>query len=360
MSLFHHLKLTKLLAGNCKSINFSNLLLAATKTSCTGLKIALLGAMGSVGQATALMMKQSCWFEEVALYDIVSTKGLALELNHIDTNTVATAHEGSNGIKNALTATDIVMITAGAPKKSDGSKNDQDAANSKIVAMLAKECAINCPHACICLVTNPVNSLVPIICETFKKVNRCVDPCKIFGVTTLDVVRTNTFVAEVVQMAPETVDVPVIGGHSFTTMIPLLSQIKPKTQLSTEEVVKITRAVQTTSEEIAKAKENAGSSSLGMAFAATRFAISIAKGLLGHENIVECAYVMSNLIPDVSYLSTPLQLGQTGIQKNLGIPDLSNFECCLLETAIPYLKEEIKLGEDFAAQMTKQGLFAHK
>lgn len=68
----------------------------------SGLKVAILGAMGGVGQATALMLKQSCWFEEVALNDIKSSKGLAIELNHIDTNSVATSHDGASGTKTAL------------------------------------------------------------------------------------------------------------------------------------------------------------------------------------------------------------------------------------------------------------------
>lgn len=69
---------------------------------------------------------------------------------------------------------------------------------------------------------------------------------------------------------------------------------------------------------------------------------------------------MSNLIPDICYFSTQLQFGPTGVQKNLGIPDLSNFECCLLETAIPFMKKDIEFGEQFAAEMAKQGLLTRK
>lgn len=49
--------------------------------------------------------------------------------------------------------------------------------------------------------------------------------CSIFGVTTLDIVRSNTFVAEVKALEVTKVSVPVIGGHSGVTILPLLSQV---------------------------------------------------------------------------------------------------------------------------------------
>lgn len=51
------------------------------------------------------------------------------------------------------------------------------------------------------------------------------DKNKLFGVTTLDIIRSNTFVAELKGKQPGDVEVPVIGGHSGVTILPLLSQI---------------------------------------------------------------------------------------------------------------------------------------
>merc|ERR1712137_860126 len=53
------------------------------------------------------------------------------------------------------------------------------------------------------------------------------DPRKLFGVTTLDVCRARTFVAEAKGTDPLTTSVPVIGGHAGTTIVPLLSQANP-------------------------------------------------------------------------------------------------------------------------------------
>lgn len=67
--------------------------------------------------------------------------------------------------------------------------------NASIVAQLTHACALHCPKAMICIITNPVNSTVPIAAEMLKK-NGVYDPHRLFGVTTLDVVRSNTFIAE--------------------------------------------------------------------------------------------------------------------------------------------------------------------
>lgn len=88
-------------------------------------------------------------------------------------------------------------------------------------------------QALLAVVTNPINSIVPVVCEVYKQ--KCHKDCSknIFGVTTLDCVRANTFVGEVLSAKPETIVVPVVGGHSASTIVPLLSQTKPSAEFST-------------------------------------------------------------------------------------------------------------------------------
>jgi malate dehydrogenase len=75
------------------------------------------------------------------------------------------------------------------------------------------------------IISNPVNSTVPIVAEVFKKAG-VFDPKRIFGVTTLDVVRASTFVSQIKGTNPETTKVTVVGGHSGVTILPLLSQVR--------------------------------------------------------------------------------------------------------------------------------------
>jgi len=65
--------------------------------------------------------------------------------------------------------------------------------NASIVAKLSAAAAKVCPDAMIAIISNPVNSTVPIASEMFKKAGTY-NPNKVFGVSTLDVVRANTFI----------------------------------------------------------------------------------------------------------------------------------------------------------------------
>ena len=69
-------------------------------------------------------------------------------------------------------------------------------------------------QAILNIITNPVNSTVPIAAETLKAAG-VYDPKKVLGVSTLDVVRANTFVAEAKGINIKDVDVPVVGGHEI-------------------------------------------------------------------------------------------------------------------------------------------------
>ena len=77
----------------------------------------------------------------------------------------------------------------------DLSRDDLFAVNAGIVSTLVDACATHCPRAIVNVISNPVNSTVPIAAEVLKR-RGCFDPRKLLGVTHLDVVRARTFVAE--------------------------------------------------------------------------------------------------------------------------------------------------------------------
>lgn len=99
--------------------------------------------------------------------------------------------------------------------------------NAGIVKELIQGVAEYCPKAFILIISNPVNSTVPIAAEVLKGAG-VFDPKKLFGVTTLDVVRAETFSQEFnKQKNPADTKIPVIGGHSGETIVPMFSQAKP-------------------------------------------------------------------------------------------------------------------------------------
>ena len=108
----------------------------------------------------------------------------------------------------------------------------------------------------------------------------------------------------------------------------------------------LTERIQDAGTEVVKAKAGAGSATLSMAYAAARFTDSLIKAMNGQENVVECAYVASN-VTESPYFATPILLGSNGVAKNLGLGMLTEFEEGLLKAALPELQGSIKKGIDF-------------
>merc|ERR1712232_1494999 len=84
------------------------------------------------------------------------------------------------------------------------------------------------------------------------------NPKKLFGVTTLDVCRARTFVAQAKGNDVLKTRVPVVGGHAGTTIVPLLSQADPKVDFSDEERDALTHRIMFGGDEVVKAKAGAG------------------------------------------------------------------------------------------------------
>jgi malate dehydrogenase len=217
--------------------------------------------------------------------------------------------------------------------------------NASIVANLAAAAAEVCPKAMVAIISNPVNSTVPIASEIYKK-KGVYDPKRIFGVTTLDVVRANAFIGEAKDIDPQDVNCPVVGGHAGVTIMPLISQCTPPVTFDADKLKAMTERIQDAGTEVVKAKAGAGSATLSMAYAAARFTESLIKAKNGQEGVIECSYVASD-ITESPYFATPILLGPNGVEKNLGLGQLSAYEEDLLKAAIPELQKSIQKGVDF-------------
>jgi len=311
-------------------------------------KVAVLGASGGIGQPLSLLLKQHPGITYLSLFDIAHTPGVAADLSHINTQAKVKGFVGNDQLDKALEGVEIVVIPAGVPRKPGMTRDDLFNTNAGIVRDLADACARVCPKAMLAIISNPVNSTVPIASEVFKK-RGVYDAKRIFGVTTLDVVRANTFIAEAKGLDPASMSVPVIGGHAGITIIPLVSQATPKVEFPQDQLEKLTKRIQEAGTEVVQAKAGAGSATLSMAFAGARFCFSLVSAIKGKEGVVECAYVKSD-VGDAGYFSTPLVLGKDGMVKNLGLGKLNPFEEKMVKEAMPELKKSVQKGIDFASK----------
>jgi len=310
-------------------------------------RAAVLGGGGGIGQPLALLLKHSPMITELAVYDVAPfTPGVAKDLSHIETIGQVTGYTGPEELDACLKGCSLVLIPAGMPRKPGMTRDDLFNTNASIAMNLADACARNCPDAVVGIITNPVNSTVPIAAEVYKK-HGVYNPNKLFGVSTLDIVRANTFVAELKGLDVAKTNVPVIGGHSGVTILPLLSQVVPKTSFTDDELASMTVRIQEAGTEVVKAKAGAGSATLSMAYAGARFGFSVLEAMNGKKGVVECAYVASE-ITDAPFFASPILLGKDGAEKNLGYGELSDFEKEKLDTEVlPELKSNIAKGIEF-------------
>uniref|UniRef100_A0A1I8FTB0 Malate dehydrogenase, mitochondrial n=1 Tax=Macrostomum lignano TaxID=282301 RepID=A0A1I8FTB0_9PLAT len=272
-------------------------------------------------QPLSLLLKQSPLVSQLALYDIQGVKGVAADLSHISTKA------------------ELLSSRRGVPRKPGMTRDDLFNTNAGIVADLITAVAKTCPKAMICIVTNPVpNSTVPIAAEILKKHN-AYDPRRLFWSHHAGhcAIQTHLWPRPRGWTCPS---VPVIGGHSGVTIIPVISQAVPSVSFKAQDRETLTTRIQN-----AGTEAGAGSATLSMAFAAEKFVDSVLQAIDGKRGVIECAFVEST-VTEAPYFSTPLLLGRDGVEENLGLGNLIEFEAKLLQAAMPELQQKHRQGRE--------------
>ncbi|KAF9626182.1 hypothetical protein IFM89_031309 [Coptis chinensis] len=324
--------------------NFENRLQPRAST----FKVAVLGAAGGIGQPLALLIKMSPLVSALHLYDVANVKGVATDLSHCNTPSEVLEFTGPSELSNCLKGVDVVVIPAGVPRKPGMTRDDLFNINANIVKTLVEAVADNCPDAFIHIISNPVNSTVPIAAEILKQ-KGVYNPKKLFGVTTLDVVRANTFVAQKKNLRLIDVDVPVVGGHAGITILPLLSKTRPAANFTGQEIEELTVRIQNAGTEVVEAKAGEGSATLSMAYAAARFVESSLRALDGDTDVYECSFVQSELT-ELPFFASRIKLGKNGVEAVISsdVQGLTEYEAKALEALKPELKSSIEKGVAFA------------
>jgi malate dehydrogenase len=317
--------------------------------------IAVIGAAGGIGQPLSLLL--ALGMPEggtLSLYDVAGAAGVAADISHIDRQITVRWAQGKlptvpmdPELRNIAKGVDIFVVVAGVPRKPGMTRDDLFAVNAGIVLDVVKTCATESPKACFCIVTNPVNATVPIAAQTLKKLG-VYDKNKLFGVSTLDVLRATRFINN--ERAPLHVPtVPVVGGHSDITIVPLFSQVQRGPQeLPAEKLSQLVKRVQNAGTEVVEAKAGKGSATLSMAEAGARFALWVAEGLTGALNPVVYSFVDADGTQDSPFFAIPVVLGRSGIAQRLPIGPMSAAESDMLKVAAVSVKKSIAQGEGFA------------
>lgn len=312
------------------------------------MKITILGAAGKIGQSVSLLLKMQLPKNCILyLYDILpEIYGIVRDLNDIPTKVKVIGCNKTEEIIFAIKEATIILIVAGKSRTPGMNRSDLLSINGNIIYDLVNIIADNNSNAFIGIVTNPLNITTVIASEVLKS-KYIYNPKKLFGITSLDIFRTRAILLNLknkLLTADIINNIPVIGGHSECTILPLFSQIS-NLKFSKEKIQYLTKKIQNSGTKIVKEKKGTGSASLSMAYAILKFIFSLMHAIQG-KKIIEYAYIQGN--NNFSrFFSQPFILSKNGIKKILPIPKMSNFEKKELKNIIKILNNEVLIGEKF-------------
>jgi len=284
-----------------------------------GKKVTVVGA-GFYGSTTAQRLAEYDVFETVVLTDIVEGKpeGLALDLNQsrpiegFETKVVG-ATTGPNGEGyEVIEGSDVVVITAGLPRKPGMSRMDLLGVNAKIVRSVAENVAKYAPNAVVIVVSNPLDEMTALaqIATQFPK-NRVLGQAGM-----LDSARFTNFVAEALSVPVGSVKTLTLGSHG-DTMVPVPSQStvsgKPLAELLPADKIEelVTRTRNGGAEVVALLKT--GSAYYAPSAAAARMAKAVAED--SGAVLPVCAWVDGEYGITGVYLGVEAEIGAGGVKK---------------------------------------------
>lgn len=301
-----------------------------------GGKVTVVGA-GFYGSTTAMRLAEYNIFDEVVLTDIVEGKaeGLALDMNQsrpvegFETKVtgVTTGLDGSG--YEAIAGSDIVVITAGLPRKPGMSRMDLIETNAKIVRQVAENVAAQAPDAVVIVVSNPLDEMTALTqLATGFPHKRVIGQAGM-----LDTARFSHFVAEKLGKPIASVDTLTLGSHG-DTMVPVPSRCVVDGQplsdlLSDDEVEEIVVRTRNGGAEVV-ALLKTGSAYYAPSAAAARMAKAVAED--SGQVMPVCAWVDGEYGISGVYLGVEAEIGREGVRRIVET-DLTDSELAGLKEA---------------------------
>jgi malate dehydrogenase len=293
-------------------------------------KVTVVGA-GFYGSTTAQRLAEYDIFETVVLTDIIEGKpqGIALDMGQSRSiEGFETKIVGTNGYEETA-GSDIVVITAGLPRKPGMSRMDLIETNAKIVRQVTENIAKTSPDAVIIVVSNPLDEMTALASNVsgFPK-NRVLGQAGM-----LDTARFTSFVADELGVDVGSVKTLTLGSHG-DTMVPVPSQCtvdgKPlKDLLSQERIDALVERTRNGGAEVV-ALLKTGSAYYAPSAAAARMVKAVAED--SGEKMPVCAWVEGEYGISGVYLGVLAEIGAGGVKKVVEL-DLEKSELEALKTA---------------------------
>jgi len=282
-------------------------------------KVTVVGA-GFYGSTTAQRLAEYDTFETVVLTDIIDGKpeGLALDMNQsrpiegFDTRVLGKTTGADGSGYEVVAGSDVVLITAGLPRKPGMSRMDLIETNAKIVRSVAENVARHAPDAVVIVVSNPLDEMTALaqIATGFPK-------RRVLGQAgMLDTARFTNNVAEKLGLPIGRVSTLTLGSHG-DTMVPVPSRCtadgKPLSELLSEDEIEelVTRTRNGGAEVVALLKT--GSAYYAPSAAAARMARAVVED--SGAVLPVCAWVDGEYGISGVYLGVEAEIGREGVRR---------------------------------------------
>ena len=281
-------------------------------------KISLIGA-GQIGGTLAHLIGLKELVDEVVLFDVASgvAKGKGLDIaqsSSIDGFNVK--FSGTDNYEN-IKGSDVIIITAGVPRKPGMSRDDLLGINLKIIKQVAEGIKTNAPNAFVICITNPLDVMV----MAFQKYSG-LPVHKVVGMAgILDSSRFKLFLSEELNVPVKEIDAMVMGGHG-DTMVPLprftkvsgqpLMELVKEGKISEKKLESINQRTRDGGAEIVKYLEK------GSAFyAPAASGVEMAEAFLkDQKKLLPCAaYLHGEYGINNVYAGVPVVIGNEGVEK---------------------------------------------
>ena len=284
-------------------------------------KIALIGGGQIGGVLTQLIAQRQ--LGDVVLFDIVEDlpQGKTLDIGEASRiDGFDTKVSGTNDYKD-IADSDLILITAGIPRKPGMSRDDLLTTNSKIMKSVAEGVKANAPDAIVIIISNPLDAMVTL----FKKVSGFPHYRVLGQAGVLDSSRFSSFIAWELGVSVKDINTMVLGGHG-DTMVPIVRYANvnglPVMELLERKYGDAVKAKEVMDAMLQRTKK-AGGEVVGLLKTGSAFyspasaAITMAEAIIYDEKrlLPVCAFLQGEFGVDGYYVGVPVILGGTGVEK---------------------------------------------
>lgn len=306
--------------------------------------VAITGCVNPIAQATALLLRNEPTVTKISLHDVqAQTAGVIFDLYNIPAFSTLKGYYGVNALDKALHKADIVIAVGTAIIQRQGVSHCSIVnSNATHLRVLASKLANMTPQPILGIAVEPINMILPYTVEMLKEYGNY-NRKLVYGITMNDILTAQALLASEKGMDLGKHLVPVIGGHSPRTIVPLLSHVQDVLNLPDKYVEEVTQKIRRASEIVVLGKQGIPPI-LCVANGIATFVRNIIRAMEGHK-VRSCAYIESN------YFGTEFFSGPITIDENC-VPELQTYqkfsvrECDLLEKAIGNLREDVRKGRE--------------